>query len=121
MTTQSQETMKDTILTAIQVNGPINRKELLIQTNDWIEMFSTERKISDRKLRERIVELIKDGHAIASSEQGYFIIKTLAQAIEARDYMRKPLEARAVRANMILGNFNATRQNGTMINQLKIF
>ncbi len=108
--------MKKTILTFIKGYGPIKGRNLLRGVNS----FRSE-PVSERKMRRCIEALIKDGYSIASSSEGYSFIKNLSQAVTAREYMRKPLAARAERANMILANFNASRQDGPMIEQIRLF
>ena len=115
------ETMKETILTAIEVNGPLKRKELLIQVNDWIEMFSTEGKITDRKMRRLIMELIADGHAIASSEKGYSIINNVRQLAEAVEYLKAKARAISIRGNTLIGNYDLRYQNAPANLQFRLF
>lgn len=102
--------MKETIITAIQINGPINRKDLLVQVNDWIEMFSTERKISDRSMRKLIEQLIREGHVIASSEKGYSIVTNLRELTEAVRYLKAPVITASIRANTLIGNYDRKYQ-----------
>jgi len=95
--------MKDRILFKIQSQGLIKRKELLT------EMQLHYPELRDRKMRLLIAELIKEGEPIASSSQGYSIIKTRGQLNKAIAYLNAKSSAIAIRKNTLVQNFNRTR------------
>lgn len=113
--------MKETILTAIQINGPLKRKELLIQVNDWIDMFSHKKPINDRKMRLLIAELIQDGEPISSSEKGYSIIRNVDQLRNAVNYLKQKAKSISIRGNTLIGNYDQKYQDAPANLQFKLF
>lgn len=113
--------MKTTILSAITEHGPIKQKDLHDLMNHYARRNEV-KPISKRRMRHFIKELLDEGHPIASSCIGYSIINSLSEAMTAKNYMSKPLKARALRANQILHNFNARQyQSGKVNEQIKLF
>ena len=100
----------------INVNGPIKRKELLT----FIQMSGDE-PISDRKMRLIIMELIRDGNAIASSEKGYSIINNVRELAEAVEYLKAKARAISIRGNTLIGNYDLRYQDAPANLQFKLF
>ena len=118
--------MKETILKAIEINGPIKRRKLLmiIQNHQVVNSVSKESYIpliEDRKMRLVIMELIRDGHAIASSEKGYSIITNVRELTEAVEYLKAPARSASIRANTLIGNYDLRYQDAPANLQFRLF
>ena len=74
--------MKKIIYDIIEKHSPIKRKKLLAELQHG--HYSMFHKMTDRRLREFISQMRHEGKKIGSSEQGYFIIRSREQAVEAR-------------------------------------
>ena len=78
-------------------------------------------ELSDRRMRRLIMELIADGHAIASSEKGYSIITNVRELTEAVEYLKAPARSASIRANTLIGNYDLRYQDAPANLQFKLF
>ena len=118
--------MKATILDIIRNHGPIKRKNL--RNMAIAEAFISPRShgsngdLTERRMRLLVVELIRDGNPIASSEKGYSIIQNVRELTEAVNYLKAKARSLSIRANTLMGNFSRTYQRSTPANlQFKLF
>lgn len=109
------ETMKETILHIITTLGLIKRGELLIR----LKLSYPELK--DRRMRLLIMELIRDGYPIASSEKGYSIIQNVRELTEAVNYMKRKAKSISLRANCLIANYDQIYQDAPANLQMKLF
>lgn len=107
--------MKEKILFKIQYYGIVKRKKLLT------EMQLDYPQLKDRKMRLIIMELIRDGHAIASSEKGYSIIKNVRELTEAVEYLKAKARSISIRGNTLIGNYDQKYQDAPANLQFKLF
>ncbi len=105
----NKETVKSFLLMIIEQEGTIKRKDLLSKLRR--EVSFSDHTISDRKMRLFIMELIKDGHPIMSSEKGYSLIRNENDLTSAISYLKVKAKSISVRANMLIRNFN--KRNNT--------
>ncbi|KKN74612.1 hypothetical protein LCGC14_0388140 [marine sediment metagenome] len=81
---------------AVLKRGTIKRHTLL----DALPFY-----ISDRRMRDYVAELIKDGQCIQSSNDGYTLIESETQLAEAEKYLRSKAFPLFERANTLRKNF----------------
>jgi|ERR1035438_2939644 hypothetical protein len=80
----------------------VKRPELL----SAIRVNANDLKISDRAMRAVIEDMItQDGYCIASSNNGYYIIKTLEEKESAKQYLQEKIESLCIRRNCLERNF----------------
>lgn len=117
--------MKAIILEIIQNNSPIKRKNL--RNMAIAEAFISQHDhgfngdFSDRKMRLLIMDLIRDGHAIASSEKGYSIIQNVRELTEAVEYLKAKARSISIRGNTLIGNYDQKYQDAPANLQFKLF
>lgn len=62
--------------------------------------------VSDREMRSLIEEMRREHFLIGSSEQGYYLIDTVADLVKARDYLKKKAESIAIAQNTLQTAWN---------------
>lgn len=78
--------MKKIIFEIIEKHSPIKREKLLAELQHG--HYSMFHKMSDRKMRRTIEEMItQDGYLIASGEKGYYIIRNSGHLLDAQRYL----------------------------------
>ena len=83
-------------------SGPVKRLELL----QAMRVIINDLSLTDRKMRQCIEDMVvKDGFCIASSNNGYYIIKTLDEKEATKKYLQEKIEALCIRRNCIERNF----------------
>lgn len=93
--------MKGDIMTLLCSQAYVKRAELLIN------LSHKGHKITDRQLRKAVEELVMDdGCCIASTEDGYHLIRSEHELRSAVDYLRKKAQPIAIRANKLIRNYN---------------
>jgi len=107
--------MKARILSKIQMQGPIKRKDLLV------EMQLTYPQLKDRKMRLMIMDLIRGGEPIASSEVGYKMIQNVRELTEAVNYLKSKARSISIRGNTLIGNYDVKYQDAPANLQFKLF
>ena len=107
--------MKEKLLFKIQLNATIKRKALLT------EMQIHYPQLKDRKMRLLIMELIRDGYPISSSEKGYSIIQNVRELTEAVEYLKAKARSLSIRANTLIGNYDQKYQDAPANLQFKLF
>lgn len=98
--------MKGDIMTMLCNRAYVKRSELLIHVNQCGH------KVTDRQLRKTVEELVMDdGCCIASTEDGYHLIKNESELRMAVDYLRKKAQPIAIRANKLIKNYSEVYGN----------
>jgi hypothetical protein len=98
--------MKGDIVQLLCNKAYVKRAELLIYLNH------RGHKITDRQLRKAVEDLVMDdGCCIASTEDGYHLIRSEHELRSAVDYLRKKAQPIAIRANKLIRNYNEVYGN----------
>jgi hypothetical protein len=98
--------MKGSIMAILCNRSFVTRAELLIMLSHAGE------RISDRQLRKAVEELVMDdGCCIASTENGYHLIKSEHELRSAVDYLRRKAQPIAIRANQLIKNYKEVYGN----------
>ena len=92
---------------------PIKRIQLL-----WL-LHSRYIEIDDRAMRKAIEEMIEEGECIASSKNGYHLIRNEEQVIAAVTYLKTKAKSIAIRGNCIIRNWRKKHPESTL--QLELF
>jgi hypothetical protein len=106
--------MKAVILSILQnCPEPVKRSSLLAQ------LRSHNIVTTDRAMRKAVEEMIEEGECIASSEEGYYIIREARQIEKAVAYLKKKSKSIAVRGNLLIRNW--TKKHPGQGSQLELF
>jgi hypothetical protein len=109
MTKQMQTWIKSEIYTQLAAHQFIKRSDLLMHLCRHGE------KLSDREMRRMVEDMVMlDGLCIASTPNGYRLIRSDQQLLDAVEYLRKKAKPIAIRANKLIGNYQ--RQYGRQLN-----
>lgn len=107
----SEQLIKAEIHSQLQAHQFVKRSDMLMH------LYRLGYKVSDREMRRMIEDMVMTfGCCIASTQNGYRLIKSDQQLLDAVEYLRKKAKPIAVRANMLISNYQ--KQYGRQL-QLK--
>lgn len=109
MKNDNSQAIKAEIFTQLSENQFIKRGVLLLH------LYHIGFHITDREMRRCVEEMVMEsGCCIASTQNGYRLIRSDQQLLDAVEYLRKKARPIAIRANMLITNYQ--KQYGRQLN-----